>query len=501
MLNSSVNKLIFRNIGIDTYRENIIFLRADCHICQSEGFNALTRLVVRSNHRKIIATLNVVYSDILAPGEAGLSLEPIKRLAIKDGDFLHVTPMQPVTSMSYVRAKMYGETLTESALSEIIHDIVQGKYSNVEIAAFLAAGAGDHLSATEIRGLTKAMIQHGQQLHWHQTPVLDKHCVGGLPGNRTTPIVVSIIAEAGYLIPKTSSRAITSPAGTADTMEVFTNVDLDQEAVNLVIRQEMGCIIGGAEINISPADNVLITVERALDFDSDGQMIASVLSKKIAAGSTHIIIDIPVGPSAKIRSLPQAEKIKDIFEKVGLELGVKVKGIISDGSQPIGRGIGPALEAKDILAVLRNEPDAPHDLKTKSLLLAGALLELANPILEGQGYLKAQNILTSGKAFEKFKAICLAQGAFRVPPIASFQYEVKATREGVIKSVDSRKIARIAKLAGAPIDKAAGIFWLAPLGRNIVINDILFIIHAESRGELNYAVDFMLQNKDIVKIE
>ena len=262
------NHLRVKSIGIDTYRENIIYMRHDCHVCVAEGFTALTRVIASHNKKDIIATLNVIHnSDLLKHGEAALSMEAMQRLNVKEGDFIGVSHLPPVESLRSVRAKLYGQTLEPKAYMDIINDVTNGKYSNIELASFIAACSDDRLKTEEIISLTKAMIHSGQRLSWPGV-VVDKHCIGGLPGNRTTPIVVSIIAAAGLTIPKTSSRAITSPAGTADTVETFTNVNLDLTAIRKVVEQEGGCMVWGGAVKLSPADDILISIERSLDLDS-----------------------------------------------------------------------------------------------------------------------------------------------------------------------------------------------------------------------------------------
>ncbi|MDO9184788.1 MAG: thymidine phosphorylase family protein [Bacteroidia bacterium] len=496
-----IHQLRAKNIGIDTYRENIVYMRADCHICQSEGFTALTRIVVHHNDRSIIATLNVVHSELLDHEEAGLSMEAMKRLAVKEGDCLTFSHLKHLSSLSYVRAKMYHKELTEQAFNEIIADIVAGRYSNIELAAFISGCSGNNLSLNEIIGLTKAMINSGQKIKWNNPMIFDKHCVGGLPGNRTTPIVVSIVAAAGLTIPKTSSRAITSPAGTADTMETMTRVNLGLDEIKQVVGKENGCIVWGGAVKLSPADDILISVEKSLDVDSEGQMIASVLSKKAAAGATHVVIDIPVGETAKVRSTDEAKQLQSHFEVVGKEIGLQVKVILTDGSQPVGRGIGPSLEAMDVLSVLRNEKVAPLDLKERAIVLAGMLLELSGKYAVGTGNQTAKEILETGKALAKFLAICEKQGGFREPQYAIHKQEILSEREGIVKSIDNRKLALVAKLAGAPKSPSAGILFLSPLGKKISKGDELFIVYAEAKGELEYAIDYMKSNNNIISIE
>lgn len=501
MNHGHLHQLRVKNIGIDTYRENIIYLCADCHICQSEGFSALTRVRVDFNGRSIVATINVVYSELIEREEVGFSMEAMKRLMVKEGDLITITHLDHIESLSMVRSKIYGKELDEEAFYKIMVDIVAGRYSNIELSAFVTACADDHLTVDEIASLTKAMIKTGQIIHWNQAMVLDKHCVGGLPGNRTTPIIVSIIAEAGLLIPKTSSKAITSPAGTADVMEAMTCVDLSIEEMKRVVEKENGCFAGGGSMQLSPADEILISVEKALDIDSEGQMIASVLSKKAAAGSTHILIDIPVGKTAKVRSKEQALHLQYYFKAIAEVIGLNVTVLITDGSQPVGRGIGPSLEAMDVLSVLRNEPGCPEDLRERSLELAGELLNMSGKFEQGKGKALAQEILESGKALDKFLSICKAQGGFKEPKAGKYRFDLRALNDGVVREIDNRKLARIAKLAGAPKSSGAGILFMAPAGKKIAKGDLLFSIYAEAEGELDYALDYMNNTSNIITFE
>lgn len=348
-----------------------------------------------------------------------------------------------------MRAKAYGKSLDTAALQAIMRDVTGGRYADVHLASFITACAGGNMRREEIIGLTKAMIDVGDRIDWGKSPIVDKHCIGGLPGNRTSPIVVAIVTACGLTMPKTSSRAITSPAGTADTMETLAPVDLDLAAMRSVVERESGCVVWGGAVRLSPADDTLIRVERALDLDSGGQLVASVLSKKAAAGSTHLVLDVPVGPTAKARTPQAAERLRDRLLDVAGALNITSRAILTDGSQPVWRGIGPALEARDVLNVLKNGATAPADLRARSLSLAGALLELASAAENGRGELMAKAVLEDGRAWRKFQAICEAQGGMRVPPRARHTQPFAATRTGRVAAIDNRLLARAAKLAGA----------------------------------------------------
>jgi len=497
----SLPTLRARRLGIDTQHELCVYLRDDCEICRSEGYTALSRITVALNGRNIIATLYIVHGDLLSPGQIGLSESAWQRLQPEAEQLLTLSHPKQVESLSAMRAKVYGHHLTQNQLQQIINDIVADRYTDVQVAAFITACANNRLSIQEIISLTRAMIRVGSQLNWNQPVVVDKHCVGGLPGNRTTPIVVSILAACGLTVPKTSSRAITSPAGTADTMETMTNVDLSLNQMREVVQQQGGCLAWGGTVKLSPADDLLIQVERSLDIDSEGQLIASVLSKKMAAGATHVVIDIPVGPTAKVRNRRAADQLARNFRTVASALGLELEILFTDGRQPVGRGIGPALEARDLLAVLRQQPDAPQDLQKRALDVAGRMLEMIGHSTCGQGYAKAEEILQQGLAWQKFHQICEAQGGFQEPPVATFTYTLQAKKAGVISNIHNRQLSKAAKLAGAPADLCAGLDLHITIGNCINPGDPLLTLHAASEGELHYALDYLNTHPDTIIID
>jgi thymidine phosphorylase len=200
-------------------------------VCRSEGFEAQSRVELRVEGRTVIATLNVVQGSFLDVGEAGVSEAAWRLLRAPEGALVSLRHPPPLESLGHVRAKVYGRKLTASALRAVIEDVAAGRYSELQLAAFVTACAGDHLDLDETVALTRAMVDAGERMHWSAGKVLDKHCVGGLPGNRTTMIVVPIVVACGLRMPKTSSRAITSPAGTADTMETVAPVELDMATI------------------------------------------------------------------------------------------------------------------------------------------------------------------------------------------------------------------------------------------------------------------------------
>lgn len=492
--------LKLRRMGIDTYFDPVVYMRSDCHVCRSEGFEAHARVRITLGERSIIATLNVASDALLGGDEAGLSEFAWRALRAAPGAEAHISHAEPVASDSRLRAKVYGERLSDADMQAIIADIVHGRHSDLQLAAFVTACAGDRLDAAETIALTRAMLGAGERIRWPYAVVADKHSVGGLPGNRTTPLVVAMVAACGVPIPKTSSRAITSPAGTADTMETLAPVALDVPAMRRVVEKEGGCLVWGGAVGLSPADDILIRIERALDLDSEGQLVASVISKKAAAGSTHVVIDMPVGPTAKVRSLAAAESLAARLRAAGAALGLSVRVERCEGLQPVGRGIGPALEARDVLAVLRGAADAPQDLRARAMQLAGAALEMAGAASQGGGPALARAALDDGRAWLKFQAICQAQGGLRMPPTSTHRHTVEAVESGTVVRFDNRRLARVAKLAGAPSAPAAGIDLHVRLGDRLQRGQPLFTVHAEAAGELAYALEYLAQQGSIIAL-
>jgi thymidine phosphorylase len=297
-------------------------------------------------------------------------------------------------------------------------------------------------------------------------------------------IVVPIVAAHGLLIPKTSSRAITSPAGTADTMEVLARVDIGVEEMKDIVNANSGCLVWGGRVNLSPADDILISVERPLGIDTREQMVASIMSKKLAAGSNHLLVDIPAGPAAKVRSDMEAMRLRKLFEFVGDQLGIKVEVMVTDGRQPIGNGIGPVLEARDVMAVLNNAPQAPKDLREKSLQLAARLLECDPQVRGGGGFARARELLENGAALKKMQHIVDAQGPSNMSAeLGALTIDVVADRDGVLESIDCLRLNRLARMAGAPVDKGAGITVFKKIGDRVDAGEPLYRVFACESSE------------------
>ena len=376
------------------------------------------------------------------------------------------------SALNAIRKKLVGRTLNYKEIFSIMDQIAKKRLGDVLTTYFAASGYSQGFTNQELYYLTKAMIETGEKLHFKGI-VADKHSIGGVPGNRTTLIVVPIIAAAGFLIPKSSSRAITT-SGTADDMEILAPVILPTEKILKIVKKINACIVWGGNFNIAPADDVIINVEKELMFESFDKIIISIMAKKIAFGATHVVIDLPYGNTLKVTHLKDAEILKNKFEYVAKKFNIKIRVLIHRTDEPVGRGIGPILETKDALKVLEQTLDRPFDLETRSLTLAGNLLELClkdspknlqehvrNTYGNCIGW--ATKILQDLLAFKKMQEIIFEQGGN--PDIDSdklvpgkFTYRIKAEKDYIIKNIDSKNITLLVKALGAPLQKGAGVY-------------------------------------------
>jgi thymidine phosphorylase len=476
--------LVLRRIDIEAGTENIVFLHRDS--AEAHRFAPRDHIEAVAGDASIRAVLNKVGdAAIVAPGTLGLSPPAFAALGGAEGDAVAIAHAPPPPSQTALRAKLKGATLTAAEIEAIAADINARAYSEREVAGFLALAAR-HFSVHETIALARARARFIAPIAWPRGPVVDKHSIGGIPGNRMTPIVVAIVAAAGFLIPKASSRAITSAAGTADVVEVAARIDLAPEEMRRVVLETNGCLAWSGRLGLSPLDTVMHAIERPLALDTDALMVSSILAKKAAAGVGHVVIDIPVGPAAKIRSQAACTALGALFTAVADALGLAIRIVPSDGRQPVGRGVGPALEMRDVGLVLANHAEAPRDLRDKALDFAGHLLSMVDERPDRRD--QAREILESGAALARFERILDAQGRNPAPPApAPLTHDVVAPAGGRVTAIDCHRIAGIARRAGAPTDKGAGLDLLCKIGDSVAPGIALYRIHAGLALDLRQA--------------
>jgi AMP phosphorylase len=458
------------------------------------GVHSSDRIRVAYGDQQIIAIANL--ATHFPQNRIGLYEEISQTLGLKGDETVEVQLAQLPESLRIVRAKVRGERLREQDIITIVKDVVERHLSEVEIAAFLTALNIYGLSMGENEALSKAMVETGKTLDFGEAPILDKHSIGGIPGDKTSLLVVPIIAAAGFTIPKTSSRAVTSPAGTADRVETLCPVNLSISEIKEVVEKTNGCLVWGGALDLAPADDLFIQVEYPLGIDP--LLLPSIMSKKKAIGATHIVIDIPTGSGAKIKNMTEAYTLASDFVDLGKRLGMNIQCALTFGEQPLGYAVGPALEAQEALTTLMG--NGPADLKEKAVILAGMLFEMVG--VEG-GRQRAENVLQSGRAEKKLREIIETQGGNpRVKPeeipVGDKKAELTTDQAGRVLWISTENIVHIAREAGAPKEKGAGIVLKAKLGDAVKKGAVLLEIYAERSSKLESALELAKRLQPIV---
>jgi len=444
-----------------------------------------------SKYPKELITVVDTIEKFVKENEILISSETKEKLEISEKDFIDVNLAVPPKSLDYIKEKLNGKRLSKKKVNLIIADVVNNSLAETEIALFVSAMYKQGMNIRETVYLIKAILKTGNLLNFKHKGMADKHCVGGVAGNRTTPIVVSICAAAGLYMPKTSSRAITSAAGTADVIEVLTNVSFNPTQLKKIIRKTGAFMVWGGALSMVPADSKIIGIEKALKIDPEAQLLASIMAKKLAVGSKYILIDIPFGKTAKIPNKEKAILLKGKFEKLGKKFRKKLRCVLTDGSQPIGNGVGPVMELRDVMNVLNPTKKGPEDLKQKAIFLASELLALSGKAKRKNAKQVAEEMLSSGKAFEKFKEIIKAQGGKVIDlKLPKFKKDIFSLRTGRVYEIDNKKINTLARVAGCPVDKYAGIYSYIRVKDKVKKGEKILTIYAQSPARLQKAASF-----------
>ena len=432
-------------------------------------------------------------STIARQGTVGIYRITNERLHLEDGAEVEIREAKRPASLDFIKKKMDGIRLNKEETLTIIKDVVSDDLSAAELTAYITASYINPLDMDEVEHLTRAMVETGEQIKFASRPIVDKHSIGGVPGNKISLLVVPIIAASGLKIPKTSSRAITGAGGTADLMEVLAFVEFSAGEVQQMTEKVGGVIVWGGATNIAPADDRIIIQEYPFKIDARGQMLASVMAKKFAVGANLVVIDIPVGLHTKVATMAEGRKLAREFIDLGERLNMKVECALTYGDIPVGHSIGPKLEVIEALRVLEGATE-PNSFIQKSISLAGIALEMSGKAARGTGAAMAQDLLTSGKALEKFRQIIEIQGGD--PKVKSgdivpgeFQYVVNAPASGYVIEMNNRSLVTLARTAGAPQDRGAGILLHAKKGRRVKAGEPLFTIYAEKNWRLQNAIE------------
>jgi len=463
------------------------------------GVKTKGRILIKtlSKNPREVSTIIDITRNLVDKKEIGVSSELVERLSLYSGQKVDVDLSPSPKSLTFIKKKMNKEQLSQSEIDSIIKDVVNNSLSEAEIALFVSAMYEVGMNMKETIFLIQAILDSGRKLVLKDKFVVDKHSIGGIPGNRTTPIIVAICAAYGLTFPKSSSRAITTPAGTADVVETVASVGFSIKELEKIVKKVGACLIWGGSLEIVPADEKIIQIEKLLNIDPESQLLASIMSKKLALGAKYILIDIPYGKTAKVKK-EKALRLKKKFEYIGKHFHKVLKVVLTKGDEPIGNGIGPAMEMRDIVKVLVRAEERPLDLEAKSLFLAGEIFEMTGKAKKGKGVELARQILDSGKAFVKFKQIIKAQkGNLNRLKYGKFKKDIFMKKSGTIKDIDNKKITLLARTAGCPMDKFAGLYLYKHIGDRLEKGEKLLTIYAESKSRLREAISFYNSQKPI----
>ncbi len=480
-----------KKLDLSTGKQQLIALMHEVE-ANNFGIQAGDKISLTWRGNKMVNVEVNLTDTMIKTGSIGLCEDIWKKYPVEMNEIMEVHLLSRPDSIIAIKKKLFGQRLNYQDIFSIMKDITENRLSNIGITYFVAASFFYPYTNEELYFMAKAIAENGEILKFGSGIVADKHSIGGLAGNRSTLIAVPIIASLGIKIPKTSSRAITSPAGTADTMEVLAPVSFSAEEMREIIKKTNACLIWGGGFNLAPADDKILKVTYPLSLEPYDKMIVSIMAKKIAAAVTHLVIDMPIGSTTKIPGLKEAKEIKKKFEFIAKKYGMKIKIVITQDSDPVGKGIGPALEARDVLRVLQQKSNRPADLQAKGIKMAGELLELCQKAKAGQGQKMAQKQLESGAAWQKMSEIIKAQGGkanidSEEVTLGATKHYVNSNRSGTIAMVNNRRINDLCRILGAPTDKLGGIYLNKEIGDKVEKDERLFTMYARNEARMSLA--------------
>ena len=480
--------LELKHLPISSFNENIAYIHRDCPIYKLDNIRSMTRIEIHGGQAPVYAFLQIVDSGkIIRPDELGLNTEAFRQIGLAEGTKVSLTLTPPAPSMNSVRRKIAGNILSDKEYADIVADITAGRFSNMDIASFLVA-IGSFATPNELLALTEA-LRGDRMIDWGSEEIVADHCCfGDIPGNKVDLILTAIVAAYGLPIPKTVGIFSNNGSSVEDTMKILAGTDMDVRALKKQVLEKRGAIVNLNGLGIVEADRQISAIEQQNGLQTLERMVTSVLAEKIAAGITHLLIDIPVGPRTRVKTTQEAMRLRKLIEYIGDMTDINVDVVITDGSEPIGYGIGAALEARDVMKILKNKEDAPEDLKEKALFLAGRILEFDPKLRGGQGYVVAKELLKSGKAFDAMEQIIKSQGKAKDQvQLGHLTRDVVADKDGEVKRIDNAIISRLSVLCGSGQYAGAGIDLVKKTGDKVTAGDILYRIYSCNQNDFAFA--------------
>ena len=403
-------------------------------------------------------------------------------------------------SMQAIRKKLLWKKINEEEINAIIEDVKNNKIHDLVLAYYVATSFFYKTDIHELAYTTKATA-YTWDMYRFPWIVAGKYCIWWVPGNETTMVVIPILASLGITVPKTFSKAITSPAATWECVNVLMDIEFDKQEVIRITDKVWACLVWNEKLNLAPVNDRIIKVSAPLGMEPYARMISSIMAKNYAMGINHCLIDIPMWPTAKVATMKDAKRVAKHFKEIWEYLWIKMDVHITDGSQPIWRWIWACLQTREALRILQQYKTRSEDLEKKIIFLASRLLLLcwaANGLTNAENLVKAQ--LANWEAWKKMQKIIKAQNWN--PNIKSedihlgkFTYDVVADKNCTISKVDMKHLNTMVRWLWAPKEYQAWIYLHKKLWDKVKKWEVIYTMYSPSETKLKI-VKKMQQEKD-----
>ncbi len=450
--------------------------------------------LTKANGEYIVADVSL--SEAVLEGNVAICADVFEKLNLENNELVAVS-LAESSSASYeaIRKKMRGETITYDEMFAIIKDISENKLDDTMMTYYVASSFFYPTTDEEMYQTAKAMAECGVMFKYPKGEIIaDKHCIGGVPGNETTMILIPLIGSLGIKIPKNFSKSITSPAATGECVNVLMNINFNKEGIENLVEKLNCCLVRGGGLDLAPADDKLIKVQYPLSMQSRAKVVSSIMAKKYAMGVTHSLIDIPVGPTAKVSSVEEAKDWKKKFEYVGKKLWMKMSVQITEANEVIGNGVGAVMQVREVLRILQQHPERALDLENKVIFLASKIIEEVG-LAKGKEAVKlATHQLVSWAAWKKMQEIIKAQGGnpevnSEALPLGKHTFDIIAEKDGVLKMIDLHDINAVCRKLGCPVIDQAGLYLYKKTGDKIKKGELICKLYAQDEVKLKHGVE------------
>ena len=441
-------------------------------------------------------------NDLVDIGEIWITKDVYKKYSLKEWDIISIsaTKTNPL-SLQAIKKKLLGNKINEKEIKALMRDMTDGKISDV-LSAYYAACSFTYSSDQEELYLTaKYSAEMWDMIKFdHDTAV--KYCIGWIPWNETTMIIVPILWSLWISSPKTFSKAITSPAATWECVEVLMDIEFSVDEMKKLVKKTWSCLAWWKVLKFAPANDKIIKVSYPLKTEAYSKIAVSIMAKIYAGWTKYCLIDLPVGEYWKIKDLKTAKRVKKHFEYIGKKLWMKMNVDITSADEPVGKWIGAVLQVREVLRILQNKKNISLDLKNKSIELAANLIELVWLAKWKKAKILAKKQIDSWEAWEYMKKLINIQNSLHKTnpnkkdashlwsvdsenlPLWWFNHKFFAEKSGSIQKIDVELLKDVSKKLWAPVDKKAWFYLNKQVGDKVKKWELLFEVFSGDEDRL-----------------